>query len=460
MNRLSPSQVYIAGTAGAAASTGFYYAAYAVFLWTYLSGEPHKLTLAFVALLLGFKFLFEFVFEVASSVLGDLSSVFSRRAVFLSGFLFQLLGYLVLALFQTWSAMPYAVAGILLAEVFRSAGNAAISGTFDGWAVSLERSRAAEGGRGEFSAADMFTGAQLAQRAFLFFGALIATGLLIAQYFLGHAKQFRYADWTWVFLWAVAALIQLLAFIVLLRATRGFDDVRVLVRRSGRPSLAAALRAAFNPASLPAWILLACIYTLTLLTTYAWPMLTKVLEIPGPWEYSVPLALLGAGIFGSLRARRYSAHLRDSGSEAFAVRYSMAIAVLLGLTGVVVYLYASISQSWFRLPLVAILAAMGLGSRYAYSIATPFVSTLVHLNTGDDERLRASVVSIRSAGPNLVLSAAYFWVFSSSQIIGQDREALGRSVGLTLALVSLVVVIAVESLRRLAVRAGGPQAVA
>ncbi len=139
---MRPSSVYVLGSACINIGVGLYISAYAVFVNDFLkelfpkSSEPQKLL--FGVLLC--KTVFDFLFDVLSSYLADYIKGFSRRGVFVTGIFSQAAAFLTLAILPIIQSGPRWLWGLLIVgEAFKTFGDMLISGTFDSWAISLEK---------------------------------------------------------------------------------------------------------------------------------------------------------------------------------------------------------------------------------------------------------------------------------------------------------------------------------
>jgi hypothetical protein len=163
------------------------------------------------------------------------------------------------------------------------------------------------------------------------------------------------------------------------------------------------------------------------------------------FRYVTPLLLLIFGFLGAAHASKMAKRAAVD-RTGHAVRFSTFCTLLLAVAGFGV-LFVSGTRGGIVMAAVGVLFI--LASRWAYFVASPFVSGLVHEHVGEDERIRAAVVSIRTSAPNLVAGVFYFVAALIHR--GGDTAADGdatKALALTIILASCVIGISLIVLGR------------
>lgn len=432
MEGLRPGHIFVLGTALDRFTTAFYLVGYPVFLWHYLpSGGTSGQLYQVVSIVLGFKFLFEALFDILTSKLADFHARFSRRQVFLFGMGSHGVVFILL-LGIAWLKPNAAVLvlPLMMVELFRSFGNALESGTFDGWAVSAEMSI-----NPNFSKAEMFAQARLADRFFLLVGTIFTVLLLVLQ------AELPQADTGWIFIWGFAILFHLVMIVLIWLLTGRVANLPPFVEPQSKPiTPKVALRAALSKDSWTALGLLSSFYSMAMIFTFTWPILLGREEqgvgFPS-WKYLLSIFFLVSSLCGALIASRKSklitpdAHPRQARIWGLAEALAFLLASLIILETPVQQ--APVQQFIFFWPVVMLLAA----GRFLAFIANPFVDSLIHENIGPGEQIRAYVVSWRTSVSN-VFTGIFFLVvtFLIRENGGKNPQ---RDVGWALLIMSLFV---------------------
>src|SRR4051794_1011626 len=104
MRPLQPSQVFVAGSAGLALTTGIYLSGYPIFLWRFLGHYSDlKLPLTIIVSIIGGKLFLEFLFDIITSLFADFLPNYGRRKMVLLATFVQLIGFVILSCFMLWS---------------------------------------------------------------------------------------------------------------------------------------------------------------------------------------------------------------------------------------------------------------------------------------------------------------------------------------------------------------------
>ncbi len=447
MEALKPSQVFIIGTAGKHFTSAFYIVAYPVFLWHYLA-ESVQINLAYLTIpaILTIKFLLEFFFDILSSYHADYKMNVGerRRKIFLVGYYCMVAVYIILFVlasllfFGVGLSQALVFVFLLGTEFFRTFGNAFESGAFDGWALSAELKR-----NPKFNKADMFAAAQFYRRLFLLLGAITATLLVI----LSRQGEPGKPELYWMVIWGLAALFQAILAFLLRKLSEHIGDFGDSREETIKARTKIILSSAFKKSSFPVWVLLASLYAMGMIITFTWPVVIgKGLFGKEAWRYITPLCLIFVGLLGASLARRYAnKNLDVTKLVAYGKVGTLVVALALAGAGLLLVFTPSYGDQYYQLPLTAI--GFLLITRFFRFFSAPFVDSLVHSYI-EDERIRATVVSIRTAGSNFFA----FLVFSAITVLGfikrgkesQPIDAIGWVfVFLSIVVIMLIILIRV-----------------
>ncbi len=418
---MRPSKVYILGYAGEAFGAAFFTAGYPLFLWHFLA-DQNVLSLGLISVALSCAFVFEGVAEILSSFAADRWGL-SRRRVFLIGFFLRFAAFPILATFQLWvGSTGTTMVALLVAMACNSAGYAFFSGTFDGWAVTAEIAEDRH-----FSKSKFFVRAQLFERLLYFCGVSI---LIAAVFFMETVADIAAKEWLWTSIWIFAAVSQVTLWTTVFLVSKGYDSVQTGPKL---PPMKVMVKNAFQPASLVGLTLLVCLYAVTMLVTFSWPLIAEFAG-PRPQSYLMLPGLILFGFFGTLFARRCARNSAKQSSKRHAIYGSAAASGILILAGLLLVLMQP-----FELSVGVLVVCLVVVMRFFFFYGYGFVVSLIHEDIGADENVRACIVSIRMALANLVVGAIFLLhrYFYDSVHVGSERL-----LGWTILVVSLMAFLA------------------
>ena len=405
-SRLRPDWVFVIGEFVGSLTSGMYLATYGLFLIL----TPELSTWA--NLILSFKFLFEFILELLSAWIADLTRI-GRRPVLLTGCLAQAVAFILLAGISAFGLTAVSAVGLavllVLADLLRSVGNAFISGVFDAWAVTSMRSIDAS-----FDKTAMFASARVADRSGIVCGAFLACTLL----WLGGTgvASARIPTGIWAGLWLTASLGQFVLTGFLWRQVPPTGRIPMAHGATGA-ALAHAIRASLVRPAMLALTMLGAFYSTSMLITFAWPTLLGLASPEAARREGVylftPVLLALVSLLGATAAKRAIVRRPQvpmSGAEDPRLRRGAStslvwLSVLFCAIGLLALRMQSESPS-----LAAVALGMLLVTRFVHYFGSPYVDSMVHDYIGEDESLRAAVVSFRTAAVNLVAFGVFFLI--------------------------------------------------
>jgi hypothetical protein len=459
----SPRDIYVLGTAGNALSGGMYLAGFPIFLWTLLASHPGLVQrIGVISSIFAFKYLLEGLLDIITSVICDVKRWRSRRAMFVSGAGSQVVGMCLLAeAARLATDHPWmSVATVVLAEVCRTYGNASISGTFDGWAVTLEKSADQD-----FQRTPMFARTSTLTRGVLLLGSLVALALLSLQHdnlmvVTGFARQplnavvnaaswlsnFGLAAKVWVVYWFIAALLQSMVFYLISFASKQFPEIDP----AATSSISSVFKLALNRSSLGGLIIQGSWYTIIQLVSYTWPVLLRLtihVDAMRLLRYAIVPSLLVVGFLGARTTLRLANEYGDTYMFDYARRWSLLTAFLVVTAATCFLIFGQSGNDQLSitslLPILILVAA-----RYPQYASEPYIQSLVHARIGA-ENIRAAVVSTRTGITNILAGLMIASAgFLATHFRFQDHhQAEGKAIAVVLLAISLVILALIASMR-------------
>jgi hypothetical protein len=349
----------------------------------------------------------EALLDVANSFWAEIWGTLPFSKICRLGVIVELFGYVLLAICAIWPALAgqnytMAIALPCLAYAAYAFGFTLDSGTFEAWAVNQGKLDRA------FDRAALYIAAKKNNRAFT---------LLATTAFALPGLYFQVPNLTAPIICLGASVVCYIIYLrflsksVLAIADENFGAPIATRQRAMRNALTVqAIRDAFDPSSIPIWLLLGFGSTITNLVTFSWPILAKPLGI---FTSVTPLILALTGLIGVLIAERYKGRLESVGVhrerlEALAsLRLTLAAGIIVLSSGI--FLYWSPSSLW-ALVLIAV-------ARLTYYAALPFQESLLHEFITLDE-VRGTVISLRSAFANLL--SGCMWLTISLFIVTRE----------------------------------------
>ncbi len=389
MRQWRPSQVYYFGTGADLFTTGIYLSGYPLFLWHFV-GESGLFSVGLISIAISLSFFFEFLAEVLSSFAADRWG-FSRRPVFLIGWLLPFFTLAILASFKFWiSSTTLTMIALVSAQFCYQIGYCLYSGTFDGWAVTAELAQ-----NRHFSKPKFFTTVGMINRLS---GASAAIFVIVSVVIIEKVFSATIKPTLWTTIWGAGAVLRLSLWIVLYFLSKGHDSVQ---KGHRLPPMSEMLKNGFQPAALSGIVLLTGMYVVGILVTYSWPVIID-LAGPRPTNYLLAMGLYIGASIGSVLARRKSRQSTDQTAEEHALQGSLFTALLMGSAGIVLFLT---NETYVLLGIIAfgLLVVM----RVFYFYGHPFIISLIHSDIGEDENVRACIVSLRMGVANLAVGFTF-----------------------------------------------------
>lgn len=389
--KLSPKDVYIHGFALYYMADAFFSLGTVLFLWDYLKIDSLEKT-GVLALIFTYKFVFDFFLEISSSFQADLWGS-TRRRVLITGVAINIIPFLIMLTFPLWQADHILVITLVsVGNLFRAASNSLLSGVFDSWAISAEKTRGTELNQSQF-----FSESEKQMRKLSFFGTfLLVVGVNVLEVF-PHAQG---ALIFWMSVWAIGLLLTVFVLFFVRFQTRGYDSA---IHVGERLPLWGVFKLSFRRSILLSWGLYTLIYTIGMLTNYTWPNFMR-LAGPKPQAYFFWLVSIFATYLGTKWAMRITRNKSDTSTLNLTVFYALITVLCIGVTFSLFY------KGYEDYSFAALVAIIGFfAMRFFFFVIRPLSLKLLHDGIEEsNENVRSAVVSCRVSVTSLFIAGVFY----------------------------------------------------